>query len=452
MMAAIDTSDEQRLTPKGRATRERIVESAAELILNGGYSAFKMDGVRRAASVSGSQLSHYFADKQALIRAVLVRQIDVVLAFHRDPRLHGLESFDDFERWIDLNMRYLRRIGYEGTPTFHALVGRLVKSDPATRQTLGEAYRQWVALLEPPLRHMKQRGVLLAAADPRRLAMVIVCVHQGGGTVSYAYRQEWAHADAVRFAVNYLRTFAADPAERVPRPARRRRVAAATQMDDDGAHFTRKGLETRSRITEVAAELMLERGIAGTSMDDLRSAASVSGSQISHYFEDKRDLTRRVVAWRRDCLMALHARRDLGALDDLRSLQAWADAWAAEAETVCRRHGCSYGSLVGELLEADDDVLGVVTAGYDEWLALFRAGLLAMRTRGDLVAEADPRHLAVALVVAHQGGAMVTHATNDAQPMQAAVMAAVDYVRSFAPTPAPRRAPRTSHRVAKSRP
>src|SRR4051812_10684788 len=196
-MAAIDTSDEERLTPKGRATRERIVAAAADLILTDGFSAFNMDRVRRTASVSGSQLAHYFADKQALIRAVLVRQIDVVLDFHRNPRLHGLESFDDFERWADLNMRYLRRIGYEGTPTFHALVGRLAKSDGATRRTLGDSYSQWVALLEQGLQRMKDRGALVAGADPRHLAMVIVGVHQGGGTVAYAYRQEWAHADAV---------------------------------------------------------------------------------------------------------------------------------------------------------------------------------------------------------------------------------------------------------------
>jgi len=201
-MAAIDTSDEQRLTPKRRATRERIVEAAAELILNDGYSAFNMDGVRRAASVSGSQLAHYFADKQALIRAVLVRQLDVVLDFHRDPRLHGLASFDDFERWIDNNMRYLSRIGYEGTPTFHTLVGRLVKPDGATRRTLGEAYWQWVALLEHALQQMEERGVLVAGADPRRLAMIIVSIHQGGGTVAYAYRQEWAHAVHVGMPIN----------------------------------------------------------------------------------------------------------------------------------------------------------------------------------------------------------------------------------------------------------
>lgn len=429
---AADSLDEQRWTPKGRATRERIVESAAELILTDGYSAFNMDRVRRAASVSGSQLAHYFADKQALIRAVLVRQIDVVLDFHRSPQLHGLESFDDFERWIDLNMRYLRRIGYAGTPTFHALVGRLAKSGGPTRKTLGEAYWQWVALLEQGLQRMKERGALVADSEPRRLAMVIVGVHQGGGTVTYAYRQEWAHADAVRFAVNYLRTFATDPAERVPRPARRRRVSKVTQIDDDTAHFTRKGLETRSRIIDAAAELMLQHGVAGTSMDDLRSAASVSGSQISHYFQDKRELTRRVITARRDDLIAFHTRPEFGALADLGALQAWARACAADAETVYRRGGCRYGSLAGELLEADDDVLGVVTAGYDQWLALFRDGVLAMRERGELRSDADPRHLAVALVVAHQGGAMVSHATNDAEPMQAAVMAAADYVRSFA--------------------
>jgi len=449
-MAAIDTSDEQRLTPKGRATRERIVEAAAELILNDGYSAFNMDGVRRAASVSGSQLAHYFADKQALIRAVLVRQLDVMLDFHRDPRLHGLESFDDFERWIDHNMRYLRRIGYEGTPTFHTLVGRLVKSDSATRRTLGEAYWQWVALFEHVLQQMKEHGVLVAGADPRRLAMIIVSIHQGGGTVAYAYRQEWAHADAVRFAVNHLRTFATDPAERAPRPARRRRVSAVTQMDDDTVHFTRKGLETRSRIVEAAAELMFQHGVAGTSMEDLRSAASVSGSQISHYFQDKRDLTRRVIDRRRDGLIAFHTRPEMGALDNLQSLQAWAHACAADADAVYRRGGCSYGSLVGELLEADDDVLDVLTVGYDQWLALFRTGFVAMRERGDLRSDADPRHLAVALVVAHQGGALVSHATDDAEPMRAVVMAAADYVCSFVPGPTARRTPRASRHSAKS--
>ena len=125
-------------------------------------------------------------------------------------------------------MRYLRRIGYAGTPTYHALAGQLAKSDDATRETLGEGYWQWVELLEQAVQGMKDRGALVADAERRQLAMVIVSAHQGGGTMAFAYRQEWPHADAVRFAVNYLRMFATDPAERAPRPARRRRVSKVT--------------------------------------------------------------------------------------------------------------------------------------------------------------------------------------------------------------------------------
>ena len=47
-----------------------------------------------------------------------------------------MDTFDDFERWIDLNMRYLRRIGYSGTPTYHALAGQL--GSPTTQHA-----RRW---------------------------------------------------------------------------------------------------------------------------------------------------------------------------------------------------------------------------------------------------------------------------------------------------------------------
>lgn len=223
-MVQAELQDTRRLTAKGRATRERIVKVAAELILREGLSTLSMDALRKAASVSGSQLAHYFADKQTLIRAVVTRQLAVVLDFHRQPKLGGLDTFDDFERWIDLNMKYLRRVGYSGTPTYHALAGQLGKSEPTTRETLADGYREWIALLESAIQQMKDRGLLVAGADPRNLALVIVSAHQGGGMLAFTYQADWPHADAVRFAVNYLRMFAADPAEREPRPPRRPRA------------------------------------------------------------------------------------------------------------------------------------------------------------------------------------------------------------------------------------
>ena len=215
--------------------------------------------------------------------------------------------------------------------------------------------------------------------------------------------------------------------------------------DDATPRFTRKGHATRARIVDVAARLMFERGIAGTSIDEVRNTASVSGSQISHYFHDKRDLTRKVISARRDDVREFHSQPRLGALDSLEALQAWADANIADINAVYRQGGCVYGSLAGELVEADAEIHGDLAAGYDQWLDLFRDGIAEMRRRGDLRPDADPRHLAVSLVAAHQGGALLTYITNDPEPLRAAVNAAVDYVRSFAPTSTARK-PRAATR------
>lgn len=215
--------------------------------------------------------------------------------------------------------------------------------------------------------------------------------------------------------------------------------------DDATPRFTRKGRATRARIVDVAAKLMFRGGVAGTSIDDVRNAAAVSGSQISHYFHDKRDLTREVISARRDDVREFHSQTRLGALDSLEALQAWADANVADINAVYRKGGCVYGSLAGELGEADAEIHGDLAAGYDQWIELFRGGLAEMRRRGDLRPDADPRHLAVSLVAAHQGGAMLTYITDSPEPLRVAVNAAVEYVRSFAPT-SPARKPRTAAR------
>jgi AcrR family transcriptional regulator len=447
---AADAPATQGFTAKGRATRERVVRSAAEVLLSEGLSGFNLEKVRREAVVSGSQLSHYFADKPALIRAVLERQTEMVLDFHRQPRLGGLETFDDFERWADLNMRYLRKIDYTKTPTYHSLAGQLAKTDDATRQTLADGYRRWIDLMEQSLQRMKDRGVLVTSADPQHLALVVVGGHQGAGTLAFAYRQEWPLADVMRFVINYLRTFAADPAERIARKPRRPRQRRTRDLDivtqDADSRFTRKGLAMRARIVDNAAELMFEKGVNGTSLDDVRKAARVSGSQLSHYFADKRDLTRQVIASRTKDVIDFHTQPKLGQCDSLRALRTWAEACVADVESVYLRGGCVYGSLTGELLEADDGILDDLAAGYDKWLELFRGGLRLMRRRGDLVDAADPRHLAVALVAAHQGGTMLTYATGTAEPLGAMVNTAVDYVASF------RNAPNRRTRRSVSRP
>ncbi|BBY46785.1 TetR family transcriptional regulator (plasmid) [Mycolicibacterium arabiense] len=403
-----------------------------------GVSGFSLDKVRRAGSFSGSQLTHYFSDRQALIRAVVERQIETVLEFHRQPALAGLRTFDDFERWAGLNPSHLRRVGYRGTPTYHKLVGQLAKSDGVTRQTLAAGYWRWVSLLEGALQEMRSAGLLTGTATPQQLALVAIAGHQGGGTVAFAQRQEWPLSDACRFVVNHVRAFASDPDERRARPPvsphRDRRHGHLAYGEPP--RYTRKGVATRARIVSGAADLMFERGANRTSLEDVRKALAVSGSQLSHYFEGKRDLTREVVALRAHDVLEFQSPPGLGGASGVADLRRWVDAYVAEVETQYARGGCVYGSLVGELLEGDDEVLDDLASGYDEWLRELQRGLSAMRRRGELDQRADLRHLAVTLLVAHQGGAMLTYVIGSAEPLRLALDAAVDYVASFSRSPA----------------
>jgi AcrR family transcriptional regulator len=47
---------------------------------------------------------------------------------------------------------------------------------------------------------------------------------------------------------------------------------------------------------------MYENGAANTSFEDVRKAAKASGSQMSHYFADKRSLIRAVIAHQSDAV------------------------------------------------------------------------------------------------------------------------------------------------------
>ena len=63
-----------RSTARGRATRARIIDAAARLIYENGAANATFEDVRKAAKASGSQMSHCFADKRSLVRAVIAHQ------------------------------------------------------------------------------------------------------------------------------------------------------------------------------------------------------------------------------------------------------------------------------------------------------------------------------------------------------------------------------------------
>jgi TetR/AcrR family transcriptional repressor of nem operon len=197
--------------------------------------------------------------------------------------------------------------------------------------------------------------------------------------------------------------------------------------------LTPKGQAMRQKIIEAAADLIYERGVAGTNNELVRKAAGISGSQLSHYFPDKESLVRAVIAWRADTMIGLQRDSPLGELDSIAALRAWADSYVRN-EAV-REGGCSFGSLAAEVAKSDMNVRDEIIAGFGRWRDLFERGLTAMRDRGELRRTADPEQLAYALMAAFQGGMLLTQAARDVTPLRTALGSAIDYVASFTARP-----------------
>jgi AcrR family transcriptional regulator len=196
--------------------------------------------------------------------------------------------------------------------------------------------------------------------------------------------------------------------------------------------LTSRGQATRERIVSAAAELIFERGVAAVSMRDVRQAASVSGSQLSHYFGDKQSLIRAVIAHQGEAVVQAHQMPELGQLDSFEALDRWAQLNIDSLERHHCQGGCSYGSLAGELVECDPGLRGDLAAGFERWEQLFRHGLTLMRGRGELRPDADPDQLTYALMAALQGGMLLGQTARDVTPLRAALSSVLQYVRSFA--------------------
>jgi len=196
--------------------------------------------------------------------------------------------------------------------------------------------------------------------------------------------------------------------------------------------LTRKGQATRNRIVETAARLMFERGVAGTTTEDVQQAAGVSPSQIYHYFGDKKSLVKAVIAYDTDTILSIQEPM-LSRLDSFEALEAWRDFIIDIQRQRGCAGGCPIGSLASELAEHDEAARAALAAGFARWETAIRDGLTAMRDRGELDIAADPEFLALATLTALQGGLLMTQARRDTIALRAVLDAMIDRIRCHAP-------------------
>ena len=185
----------------------------------------------------------------------------------------------------------------------------------------------------------------------------------------------------------------------------------------DRPRLTPKGARTRARIVEEAAALIHERGVAGTTLEDVKVAAEVSGSQMYHYFPDKDDLVQAVIDYQADAIV----NRNRRALSSANGVETWRNMVLTAAKRTKAKGGCALGSLAGQLAESDPEARALIAAGFDQWAAAIGDGLRSLHADGKLPSGIDPDDLAITLLATLEGGLLLSQVQQRSRPFETAI-------------------------------
>ena len=215
----------------------------------------------------------------------------------------------------------------------------------------------------------------------------------------------------------------------------------ATKAPSPARQLTARGAATRARIVDAAATLVYERGIAGTSLDEVMAASGTSKSQLYHYFADKDALIGEVIKAQLGRIVAAQEAAGLHQVSSWEGLQRWCDHFVTATRATHGAGGCPLGSLVGEVADQSEPARRVLAQCFAHWQSYLSDGFEVMRDKGELAARANPAELALTVMSALQGGLLMAHATRSARPLELALNMALQHMAAY------RRRPQQARRL-----
>jgi AcrR family transcriptional regulator len=189
-------------TRRGRASRERIVEQAAELFAERGIAATSVDEVLAAAGAGKGQFYHYFRGRDELAAAAVgFRCAQVVAGLNQ--ALGAVSSLAELEQALAGFTAGFEQMGMPGCP-IGTLATEVAGRNEEARVQAATGFDAWERLLADALERMRQR----ADAPPAMLATGLLASIEGGMVLSQARQDMTSLRVAVETGLAHVRTYA----------------------------------------------------------------------------------------------------------------------------------------------------------------------------------------------------------------------------------------------------
>ncbi|MFF1380621.1 ScbR family autoregulator-binding transcription factor [Streptomyces sp. NPDC058308] len=146
-------------------TRRAVLEAAASVFAENGYSAATVSDILQRAGVTKGALYFHFDSKEALARGVLEAQV-AYAASSQELKV---------QEWVDGGLLLAHRLPRD--PMVRA--GAVLSSDPQGREHYGSAWPALIDFSAQILAEAKERGEVFAHVVPRQTAELIVGAFHG---------------------------------------------------------------------------------------------------------------------------------------------------------------------------------------------------------------------------------------------------------------------------------
>jgi TetR/AcrR family transcriptional repressor of nem operon len=160
----------------------------------------------------------------------------------------------------------------------------------------------------------------------------------------------------------------------------------------------------RERLIAAARQLLHEHGVESTTLADIATAADIPLGNVYYYFKTKDALVSAVIEAYGEAYATASTVLDRHRTPQGR-LKALIRTWTASREQLAR-HGCPVGSLCSELDKRDEQLRAQAAAVLAQMLDWAQEQFQAL-------GRPDARELAVALVAAYEGVALLANTLHD---------------------------------------
>ncbi|HEX3490955.1 MAG TPA: TetR/AcrR family transcriptional regulator [Streptosporangiaceae bacterium] len=190
-------------TRRGRASRDRIVERAADLFAERGIAATSVEEVLAAAAAGKGQFYHYFDSRDELAAAAVRYRCGQVVA-GLTQALGEVSSLAELEQALAGFVADFERMGLPGCP-IGTLATEVAGRNEEARQQAAAGFDAWERLLANALERMRERGELRPDARPDVLATGLLASIEGGMVLSQARRDMASLRIAVQAGLGSVR-------------------------------------------------------------------------------------------------------------------------------------------------------------------------------------------------------------------------------------------------------